>query len=164
MATQNFTLDTLYSILSYDPDTGIFTWRVNRRGHVKAGGIVGSSKGNGYLEAKVAGKKLLLHRLAWLYVHGEWPKGHIDHINHVVTDNRIVNLRDVSRNINMQNMIKAKAHNKIGLLGVCKHGLKYRAQITVDKKKILIGGFDSPELAHAAYLAEKAKRHPGSTL
>lgn len=164
MAAENFTLERLYQMVSYNPETGIFTWLINRRGATKAGSLVGSDKGNGYLDTRIDGKKCLLHRLAWFYVHGEWPKGHIDHINHITTDNRIANLRDVTRSLNLQNQIRPMSRNKSGYLGVSKHGPSYRAQILAGGKRMIIGVYPTPELAHEAYLIAKRKMHSTSML
>jgi hypothetical protein len=100
-------------------------------------------------------------------MYGKWPEGEIDHINGNKADNRICNLRDVDRSTNQQNAKKAQSNNKsAGLLGVSLHKSrnKFRAQITYDKKRHHIGYFDTAELAYAAYLSEKRRRHAGCTI
>ena len=68
----------LKELLNYNSQTGIFHWVKHRRGlntNLLAGGLTT----DGYIQLWVNGKKYLAHRLAWLYVHGVWPKGDIDH-------------------------------------------------------------------------------------
>ena len=86
----------LREALHYDPDTGIFTWKVATASCVKVGAEAGCVKNDGYRAIGMGGKSYKAHRLAWLYVHGEWPKEQIDHINHIRTDNRMENLRPAS--------------------------------------------------------------------
>jgi len=108
----------LKSLLHYNQETGIFTWLKHNSGVsiLKAG----TNKGNGYIQISLKRKRYLAHRLAWLYVYGEWPKQQIDHINGIRDDNRIVNLRDVSRSKNLlnQNHSNINKRNKSGVVGV----------------------------------------------
>src|SRR5574343_540205 len=93
---------TLTTLLHYDPDTGEFTQKLkwwNRQPGDKPGNV--SPQGYWYL--CVGGKQYPAHRLAWFYVHKNWPKGDIDHINRNRLDNRIVNLRDTSTSDNLHN-------------------------------------------------------------
>lgn len=95
----------LLELLHYDPDFGEFRNRV-RRGQIGLAGFrTASEHGRGYRTLKVDGRKYLAHRLAWFYVHGEWPpRGlEIDHVNRVRDDNRISNLRVVTRSENNRN-------------------------------------------------------------
>lgn len=84
-------------LLEYDPETGILTRR-------KTGKPIGSPS-NGYLVASIGGEQNLVHRLVWLWVHGELPpKGTvIDHINRQKSDNRLSNLRTATRRENWEN-------------------------------------------------------------
>lgn len=70
------TVDRLRQIVSYDPSTGVFTWAVHR-GPCKAGARAGSIDSNGYRYLKIDGEWYLAQKLAWLYVHGEWPTRYI---------------------------------------------------------------------------------------
>lgn len=88
-------------------------------------------------------KGYYLHRLAWLYVNGDWPSGEIDHRDGVKTNNRIDNLRDVSTKINNENTRVAQANNVSKLLGASlnkKEG-KYQARISVNGKRRSVGYF-----------------------
>lgn len=165
------TPEKLREMLMYDENTGVFRWRVRPtiRSKVRAGDIAGCRDNRrGNVLIKVPGEPLhQAHRLAWLYVYGEWPKQHIDHINGNPSDNRIENLRDVSPQINAQNKRKIMVTNKSsGFLGVtfCKKAQKFQAQITFNKKCFYLGLFDDPKEAHLAYLKAKRKIHEGNTL
>jgi HNH endonuclease/AP2 domain len=160
------TQQRLHELLQYDAHTGRFTRRV-ARGNCPAGWSCDDTRDQfGYVRFSVDGKNYRAHRLAWLYVYGEWPEHSIDHINGDKADNRIENLRDVSHHTNMQNQRAATRANKTGFLGVCFHKRKgrYHAQINAGGRVRSIGYFSSPEEAHAAYVEEKRRLHPGSTL
>lgn len=72
--------DLLKSLLHYDPDSGIFTWKVSR-GRVKAGKIAGRKSGEGYFQIQIFRRLYQSHRLAWIYMHGEIKSECIDHID-----------------------------------------------------------------------------------
>jgi hypothetical protein len=153
--------EELLTLLAYDPETGDFWWRVKPlKGRVQAGDIAGSEFKGGYWGVRIKQAKYPAHRLAWFYVHGRWPEHDIDHINGDRMDNRIANLRDVPRSVNLQNQRRAKAHNALGVLGVRKRGNRYAARID----NAHLGYFDTPEEAHAAYVAAKREMHEGCTL
>jgi len=131
---------------------------------VKAGAVAGYVGNDGYVRIRASGTRFLAHRLAWFYVHGTWPVGEIDHINGDRSDNRIANLRDVSRLTNRQNMRRAQADNRSGLLGVSLANNRCKASIRSGGKNHHLGYFSSPEAAHAAYVAAKRQRHDGCTI
>jgi hypothetical protein len=87
------TAERLRKRLRYDAETGLFTRRVGS-GHAHAGDMAGSVHSTGYVRICIDGGRYTAHRLAWLYVHGVWPSGQIDHINRNRSDNRIANLRE----------------------------------------------------------------------
>ena len=154
------TAERLREVVSYDRATGEFV----RRG---TGRRAGTLKDNGYLHFTVDGVKWGAHRLAWLYVHGQWPDGDIDHIDGNRRNNALANLRDVSRSTNLQNLRCAKSHNKsTGLLGAHFHRQsgRYTSRIQTNGRDKHLGTFDTPEAAHAAYIAAKRELHEGNTL
>ena len=154
---QEITAEYLRSILNYDPETGIFTRKVRTSNSVKVGDVAGCSNGCGYLQIRLHNRLHLAHRLAWLYVYGEWPKGQIDHINRNRSDNRISNLREVSHKQNGQNAGKY-SHNTSGHTGVSwyKHTSRWQAQIMHNYKLIHLGRFtDIGEAIAARKAAEK---------
>src|SRR5690349_15052213 len=101
----SLTQQYLKEILHYDPETGVFIWYTSR-GHCKAGNVAGSLN-LGYILIGICNFKYQAHRLAWLYMTGEWPTFEIDHKNGVSSDNRWENLREATRIINGQNRRKA---------------------------------------------------------
>ena len=105
-------------ILDYNPETGAFTWRVNRRGrYARAGSAAGTKRPDGYLRIELNTRPYYCHRLAFLLTHGTWPNEYIDHINGDTSDNRISNLRAASQSQNMQNA-RLRDDNKTGFKGV----------------------------------------------
>lgn len=149
-------------LLCYDKDTGIFNWRVDRS-NIKAGTEI-KCLSNGYVQIQINSKGYRAHRLAWLYTYGEWPKLFIDHINGDRSDNRISNLRDVSAQINSQNVRAASRGSEAGLLGVTANKKRWSAGVIVDRKRIHLGTYDTPEQAHEAYLVAKRRLHEGCTI
>ena len=151
----------LRELLDYDQNTGEFTWKISRGRTAKAGGIAGAKHGENYILIMISGRTYKAHRLAWMYVHGDWPKGFIDHINGVRHDNRIGNLRDVTRSENMQNQRKPQRNNPH--LGVtwCKRRQLWLAQIKVGGRNKFLGYHQKSEEASAAYLAAKKELHAG---
>lgn len=160
------TLDRLKALLSYDMETGQFTWlaRTTRTTNIAVGSIAGHVHKSGYCVICIDGKGYKAHRLAWMYVHGAMPENTIDHINGARSDNRIDNLRQATNQQNAENKRKPHANNSHGYLGVSREGPRWKARIRVDYKEKYLGLFATPEEAHAAYLAAKAKFHPFQTI
>lgn len=155
----------LRELLSYNPDTGEFRWLVSR-GTARAGSVAGTRQNNGYWIIKISRRGYLAHRLAWVYVHGEWPVDQIDHRNGVRDDNHIANLREATELQNKQNRRQAKVGTKTGLLGTswCERDKLFVATIRRDGKQTHIGCYRTAEEAHAAYLKAKRKFHSHCTL
>lgn len=163
MAKTDLTAERLREVLHYEPSTGVFTWKTSN--HNKAQGLIaGSIMTSGRRSIKVCYRTYYAYRLAWLYVHGSWPVGHIDHINGIVDDNRIDNLRDVTRSVNSQNQRRATKNSKSGFLGVTPHRSGWQATIEIAGKKQHIGVFATPELAYEKYIERKRAIHPGCTI
>lgn len=106
----------LKEVLDYNPKTGIFTWIVDRTKTAKTGVVAGSNN-NGYIQISVDGILHRAHRLVWLYTHGYLPENEVDHINRNRSDNRITNLRHVSRKCNSHNC-KVSDKNSSGVAGI----------------------------------------------
>lgn len=158
------TQERLKELFSYSVDTGLFT-RIQPVPGAKIGKVAGCIK-SGYVVIRVDSILYRAHRLAWLYEHGKWPDGEIDHINGIKNDNRLCNLRDVSVQKNRQNQIRARRNNKSGFLGVhfVQARQKFRADICIEGRNKILGFFDTPDLAHEAYLNAKRGAHEGNTL
>lgn len=157
---ENISAERLRELLHYEPETGVFTRRTSTGGR-NAGEVAGTNK-DGYVQIAVGGRVYRAHRLAWLYVHGEWPPGPIDHRNRERSDNRIANLRILTNAENMQNRVRPRSDSGSGLMGAFynrKTG-KWVSKIKRDGHLQLLGYFPTPEAAHAAYMAAKAQVHP----
>ena len=158
---KKLTVMRLRELLSYNQDTGNFTWNFARQ-KAPAGKIAGRINDSGYRTICIDAAHHRAQRLAWLYVHGVWPTDVIDHINGIRSDNRIGNLRDVSQATNAHNTRSAASSNKTtGLLGAYLHkpsGL-FAAQIRICRKLKTIGYFKTAQEAHDAYKAAKRIHH-----
>lgn len=150
----------LREILRYDPETGLFT-RLTDRGGRRAGEVAGSQrKDDRRIQIYVDNRNEMAHRLAWLYMTGEWPSEEVDHRDMNPSNNRWSNLRLASHSQNAMNRTK-RSDNTTGLKGVYRHykNGKFRAAIAANKKQYHLGVFDTREEAHAAYEAAAAKLH-----
>lgn len=160
MTTQILTQERLRFLLDYDPATGQFTRKVKVKNQ-PAGTVVGTKEPRGYLKCSIDGHVHKLHRLAWFYMHGVWPIGQIDHINHVTSDNRIANLRDVSCAQNHQNRAR-NTKSASGHLGVTWHkrDCRWQAHIEINGKAIHLGQFADLADAIAARKQAEFEHHP----
>lgn len=159
------TAERARELLDYDPETGVFTRRLQRMKFAK-GSVAGYSTSLGYIDIGVDRRKYKAHRIAWLITHGSWPVSELDHINGDKTDNRLVNLRESTRSLNIQNTRVARRNNGTGVLGVHwnKKLKKFSAKISVAGKARYLGSFQTAEAAHQAYLVAKRQLHPGNTI
>jgi len=140
----------LKQLLDYDPDTGVFTWRAGNDRNVKAGDVAGTINNRGYRAIKVKGKVYQAHRLAWLYVHGEWPRV-IDHREGNKLDNRISSLKEGSQRENSQNTHKHRNGRLVGCY-FHKKSQKWLAQIEINGTLKYLGLYQTELDAHTAYV------------
>lgn len=134
------TQERLKHLLHYDPDTGIFTRIVSRRGSRPN---VGSVRLDGYLSICVDGKTYLAHRLVWLWATGQHPQDQVDHINGDRADNRWLNLRSATNKQNSENS-RLYSCNKTGVRGavIDKRTGRYVARVRHFGQDIHVGVFD----------------------
>ena len=147
------TQERLKELLDYSPETGEFVWKVNR-GSVQAGRRAGGvCKTWGYVFIRVNKKLWRAHHLALLYVYGTLPPPDkdVDHINRDRTDNRIANLRVVSRSANNFNTDKHKG------CYFCKTTGKWKASVVSNYKSYHVGYFKTEKEATDAYRRAKEK-------
>lgn len=161
------TAERLRDLLDYDPGTGVFTWRhrpTERRqwNGRYAGQSAGGFRPDGYLIIGLAEYGLFrAHRLAWLWMTGEWPKEQIDHIDLDKANNAWANLRDATPRENSRN-VRMQCRNKAGLKGVSWHKLRgqWRAVIGHEGKYTHLGLFgDCAPAAHFAYCVASDNLH-----
>lgn len=153
----------LHEILHYDPNSGVFTWAVNgkRNAKYKIGDVAGAIHIDGYIVISFMSQSFSAHRLAWLYVYGEFPKNQIDHIDRDKQNNRINNLRDVSIAVNAQNTTRSD-NTYTGIVGViCERFDKvWVASIMLNGKSIYLGHHKTLlNAAKARYRAEKKYKY-----
>ena len=153
----------LQSILDYDSITGILRWKKKQSRKTVIGYIAGTNEPHGYLVITIKAKTYKVHRIVWMLHTGKIiPKQmEIDHINGIRNDNRIVNLRLVTRTENSTNASKRK-DNKSGVTGVTwtNRTNKWRARITVNKKEIELGSFTHlNDAIKVRKQAEKSAKH-----
>jgi hypothetical protein len=115
---------------------------------------------SGYWHVGVDGDEYKAHRLAWLFVHGEWPAGRLDHENGDTADNRIANLRPVTHSQNIANS-RLRRDSTSGFKGVSFYTSagKWGANINKDGRRHYLGLFNTPEEAHAAYCEAACELH-----
>lgn len=168
MANVDLTAHRARELFDYNPETGHLTWRRKEYGADEPNSTIDLWPGKqagcwtsaGYISIIVDGKPKQAHRIIWAHVHGAPPSNCIDHINGVRDDNRISNLRDVSRAMNSQNRRQAQGGRSLPLgvkASVGKGRTTYNATLT-------LGGFATPEEAHAVYLEMKRRHHAGCTI
>jgi len=151
------TAQRLRELLEYSPETGEFKWRKPPRNKDIPGLVAGSQTGR-YVMIGIARVLYYGHRLAWLYVHGEWPARDLDHINRDCRDNRIANLRLATDSENLCNK-PVRRDSRTGLKGVAPKRKKYAARITKEGRIHFLGSYDTPEDAHAAYCRAARELH-----
>ena len=145
----NITQDRVRELLTYDKDTGVLTNRIKRNSRARAGDVAGHLNNVGYLNIWLDGSCYLAHRLAWLYVTGEWPTM-IDHKDRNRSNNAWNNLRSCSGS---QNCANKKTMSRYGYKGVCRTGANsWQAQLKSKGRRYVIGGFSTPQEAHEAYM------------
>lgn len=170
----DLTQDVVRELLHYNPETGEFTWKHRPRHYCQsdkshkwwnsrfagkpAGTTVANPLGYSHQRINIFARPRDYHRVAWLWMTGEWPDGHIDHINRDATDNRWCNLRLIAgREENARNASRRK-DNRSGISGVCwrKDMGKWQAYGNHNKKRYHLGFFDEIDEAAMEVLEFRA--------
>ena len=143
--------ERLRELLRYDPGTGDFTCLVDR-GKAKIGTVAGTINPEGYVIIEIDHRSYRAHRLAWLYMTGEWPKGQVDHRDGSRAYNAWSNLREATQTQQNGNR-GVDRRNTSGLKGVSwhKHSQRWRATILFEGRCRHLGYFDEKAVAHEAY-------------
>ena len=145
------TAERLRGLMTYDPDTGVLAWSDT--------GAEAGYRGV-YRQVGIGGRLYYAHRLAWLYMTGEWPEADIDHANGDRLDNRWENIRAANRSENNQNLGQ-RSDNKSGFKGVWwnRANRNWSSQIQVRGKRYCLGNYPTAEQAYSAYLDAKRELH-----
>ena len=146
--------------LDYDPDTGVFTWKVSNSNRALVGSVAGTTTEAGYISISIDVKFYRANRLVWFWMTGSWPENQIDHKNTVRDDNRWVNLRKATITQNNGNQKPRKGCTSEFKGVYLYQGKKWRAQIGIKGRPVYLGSFDQEEEAAAAY-AKAANDHFG---
>lgn len=150
---KDITQEYLKSILSYNPETGVFV-RIKVASPQWIGRALnketGTKNAHGYIVISILDKIHYAHRLAWLYMTGSYPELMIDHANGDKADNRFCNLREANNSQNQKNK-KVRSDSTTKLKGAWKAKNRWVSQININGKKVHLGTFDTPEEAHEAY-------------
>jgi hypothetical protein len=156
--------ERLRGLLAYTAETGLFTWKVRPGPSRGAGERAGVRTAAGYIQIKIDQRCYRAHRLAWLWMTGEWPPAEIDHKNLDKADNRWGNLRSATRG---QNQANNYTKNNVGLKGVSRlpdlpgyvRRNPYQAVIVSKGRKQHLGMFATAQEAHEAYAAAARAAH-----
>ena len=149
----------LMELLHYNPESGVFYWKTNRKNQIKKGDAAGYNS-CGYIRITINNKPYMAHQLAWAYIAGEFPQNEIDHINGVKDDNRFTNLRSVPKKDNLKNK-RLYSNNKSGVSGVHYRTdtNKWVSQISINGRNKKLGCFELLEDAVSARLQSSANNN-----
>lgn len=146
----NITKELLHEVFAYQ--NGELRWKKPTGPRVKTGDIAGKAlSSHGYKTVAIFGKTYKAHQLIYIMFHGTEAR-EIDHINGDRSDNRIENLRAVTRSQNCANQ-RTQKRSASGFKGVTFMPKKqvWRARIKAKQKEIYLGCFASKEEAAHAY-------------
>lgn len=144
--------------LSYNPDTGVFVWRVTR--HVRAGTPAGYVDPDGRRYVTVSKRRYRTSILAWFFFYGVWPTSEVDHRDRDTGNDRIANLRLATRAENAANRGR-QSNNTSGFIGVSFHKPtgRFQAYVMKDQRATFLGRFDTAEEAARVRDAAAAAIH-----
>ena len=154
------TFEEAKELFTYDRETGIIKWNYRFSSRQRADLVAGyTSSSGGYTYIRFKGKLYYAHRIAMLLAYGFCSDGlEVDHINHIRDDNRLSNLRFVTRSDNNRNKSR-DSRNTTGVMGVYYQRVrrKYEARIIVDGMNIYLGEFVTLEEAAKVRKAAEIK-------
>ncbi len=149
------TTERLKELLDYDPLTGIFRWRVDRKGAIRRGKVAGGPDQKGHMSIAIDGVRYMAHRVAWFYMTGSWPIGEIDHEDLNGENNRFENLRDSKTRTFQRANQRVRQDSSSGVKGVKSTPAgTWKARIRFHGKEYYLGTFPDIAEAHAAYIAK----------
>ena len=155
------TQERLKELLDYDPESGLFIWKVRTSTHVKPGDHTSACSSHGYRVIGINRRLYFAHRLAWMYVYGEWPVTQINHIDRNRANNALANLRLATSAENLQNSSR-RSDNTSGCKGVHWWSLRgvWTAYINVGGKRTSLGHYPDFFAACCARKSDEIELHP----
>lgn len=144
-------LDVCQKYLNYNPVTGDLIWVKKRGGESKLNTPVACFDIGGYRRVHINGKTYKAHIICWLLYYKDLPTQMIDHVNRNPGDNRINNLRGVSRSENGRNTDRIDEGH---LVGAYPYYNKWVSRLTYNKQRYYVGLFNTQQEAHEAYLCK----------
>jgi len=169
-------VDYLHQCFTYQPDTGKLYWKTRPLEHFASekawkitntrcagteAGFPDPKSGHLRIEFKSGDSRTStgVHRVIWALQTGSWPELQVEHKDTCPSNNAWSNLRLATQSQNSAN-VGVRSHSTIGLKGVGRNGKGFSAKITKEGKIKLLGTYQTPELAHAAYV-EAANKYFG---
>lgn len=156
------TVERLREALHYSPETGLFNWKISTSARRAAGSLAGCRRPSGYFAINLDGVSYPAHRLALFWFHGKPSEcQHVDHIDRNPSNNRLLNLRELTCSENLQNS-KVNSRNVSGIKGVSwdSRERKWCASLQVNKRFLRLGLFKLMEDAVEARKAAEILHHP----
>ena len=161
---KNMNQSYLKTIFDYNPEDGLFRWKISPNRRIPVGTIVGSKDKDGYIYTKIDGKHYKLHRLVFVYMFDRMPSIFVDHINGQVNDNRLSNLRECDTFQNRHNS-KLYSSNTSEIKGVSwqKDKKRWLARVRVNNKIVFLGYFTNKEDASIIVKKKREELHKDFT-
>lgn len=150
MVIPRLTFERAREAFHYSVITGELFWKIRGARRRAIGAVAGAMNVQGYVQIQIDKEVLLAHRLIYFWLYGEWPEETIDHENRIKSDNRWLNLREVSYTKNNQNVLRRERH-MAGVYRDTRKGIIF-SKIVVDGKAIPLGTFKTEREANAAYV------------
>jgi len=144
----------LHGIFHYDAVSGNLLWKA----HSRHNSVAGSFTDDGRFIIRIRNKKYRRSHVVFAMHNGRWPKEQIDHINRVRNDDRIENLREATHAENSRNKVHRKSPAGLKGVTIINRG-RYLSSITLNKKTIRLGMFDTAQEAHEAYVRAAKELH-----
>lgn len=153
------TAECLREMLHYDPETGVFTWKIAYWRNV-VGSTAGNVKADGYVYLNLLGRRYLAHRLAVFYMTGEFPPAGMetDHRDRDRSNNRWSNLRVATVSQNRANSRRRTGKATEKGVRLAPHG-RFQARIIHNGEEIYLGSFATEAEAHAVYMTAARDLH-----
>ena len=162
---RSLTAEQIRAALDYNPYTGLFRWRyrhnMSNAWNGKHTGQPAGSNGSECVKILINHRMYKAHRLAWVWMTGEWPTGLVDHIDGNPTNNIWGNLREATHIQNTANAARLWRHNTSGFRGVHWNTKRqvWTARIFHKGTVSYLGRFATPSEAHEAYVKAATAIH-----